>query len=143
LISYSSTETSDNITSENIRQFVESQGIVVLFQQLSPGIRGSTFKKKGIQYIIVNANDPPERQNFTIAHEYCEIQLESNKDLSLDERHQLANTMAGELLLPTAEFEPAAALTSDLHTLKRCSRVSVMKLLRADWFAVNRLWFQF
>jgi Zn-dependent peptidase ImmA (M78 family) len=115
---YSFTEILNKPNADQIRRFVESKGIAVLFRQLAPGIRGSTFKKNGKQYIIVNKLDSPERQNFTIAHEYCEIQLENKTDLPLDEQHQLANIMAGELLLPDDEFKPAVN-RYDLHELKK------------------------
>lgn len=102
----------------SIQEKVHQQGIEILYQSVGPGIRGSTFQKDNQWYIVVNRHDPPERQNFTIAHEYFEIQLDDRQDLSLDEKHQLANRMAAEFLLPDAAFG-ALALTKNLHELKQ------------------------
>ena len=102
----------------SIQEKVHQQGIEILYQSVGPGIRDSTFQKDNQWYIVVNRHDPPERQNFTIAHEYFEIQLNDRQDLSLDEKHHLANRMAAEFLLQDAAFE-ALALTKNLHELKQ------------------------
>jgi len=102
----------------SIQEKVHQQGIEILYQCVGPGIRGSTFQKDNQWYIVVNRHDPPERQNFTIAHEYFEIQLNDRQDLSLDAKHQLANRMAAEFLLPDSTFG-ALALTKNLHELKQ------------------------
>lgn len=102
----------------SIQEKVNRQGIEILYQSVGAGIRGSTFQKSDQWYIVVNRHDPLERQNFTIAHEYFEIQLNDRQDLSLDEKHHLANKMAAEFLLPDATFG-VLALTKNLHELKQ------------------------
>jgi len=101
----------------HIREFIENEGIKILFRTLIPGTRGSMFQKENQWYIVVNRHDPPERQNFTIAHEYCEIQLHDDPGLTKDEKHRRANQAASELLLPQETFGQAVH-KMDLHALK-------------------------
>lgn len=101
----------------NIRDFVTEKGIRILFNPLSSGMRGSTFQKDGKWIIVINEKDPVERQNFTIAHEYCEILLYDDPSLTNDEKHQQANHMASELLLPDDLFRNQLS-EPDLHRLK-------------------------
>lgn len=96
---------------------VKQEGIKILFQNLSPGLRGSVFQKKGQWYIIVNQADSIERRNFTIAHEYFEIQLFKREDISTDDKHHLANQMASEYFLPEEAFAEAVH-KNDLFELK-------------------------
>ncbi|MFC1732858.1 ImmA/IrrE family metallo-endopeptidase [candidate division KSB1 bacterium] len=102
----------------SIREFVAQKGIIVRYEMLNPGLRGCTFQKNGQWYIVVNRDDTFERQNFTIAHEYGEILLSDNNELTKDEKHRRANQLASELLLPADEFEEAVH-RSDLHELKQ------------------------
>ncbi|MFC1477573.1 ImmA/IrrE family metallo-endopeptidase [candidate division KSB1 bacterium] len=101
----------------NIRQIVEQKGIHVRFERLSGNLRGSMFRKDNEWYILVNEEDPPERQNFTIAHEYAEILLNDEPGILLDEKHRQANRMAAELLLPEDVFRNSLC-EKDLHALK-------------------------
>lgn len=101
-----------------IEEKVQEENISILYENLSPGLRGSVFQKQGRWFIIVNRNDPFERQRFTIAHEYFEIQLYARSDLSPDEKHNFANKLASEFLLPKEEFEQVVH-TKDIHELKK------------------------
>jgi len=100
-----------------IREIISDKGIDIRFEKLSPGLRGCSFVKGGKRYILVNENDPFERQNFTIAHEYYELILDEEPHLTLDEKHRLANRKASELLLPKNSFGDAVH-SCDLHELK-------------------------
>lgn len=102
---------------QKIREFVTGKGIRIIAESLSSGMRGSTFQKNGIWYILINRDDPEERQNFTIAHEYSEIQLYDDPSLDNNEKHHLANRMASELLLPEETFGTLVH-ELDLHQLK-------------------------
>ena len=110
--------TCKTMSETGIQERVRQQGIEILYRSVRPGIRGSTFQKGDQWYIVVNRHDSPERRNFTIAHEYFEIQLNDRQDLSLDEKHHLASKMVAEFLLPDETFG-ASALTKNLHELKQ------------------------
>ena len=101
-----------------IEEKVKQDGINILYQNLSPGLRGSVFQKEGHWYIIVNQDDSDERRNFTIAHEYFEIQLYERNDISIDDKHYLANQMASEYFLPEDTFGEAVH-ENNLFELKR------------------------
>lgn len=90
-----------------IEEKVTREGIKILYRNLSPGLRGSVFQKNGQWFIIVNQDDSVERKNFTIAHEYFEIQLFEREDISNDEKHHFANQMASEYFLPEDAFSEA------------------------------------
>jgi len=85
-------------------KLVEEKNITVKEKMLSDNERGAAFRKNGKWFIILNKLDTPERKNFTIAHELAEIELYYRKDLTLDEKHRLANERASDILLPEKQF---------------------------------------
>ncbi|MFC1555586.1 ImmA/IrrE family metallo-endopeptidase [candidate division KSB1 bacterium] len=102
----------------NIREKIDKLGLRVLYEELNPGIRGFLSEINGIWHVIVNKNDPPERQNFTLAHEYFEYTFKDDTELLPEEKHRKADICASELLLPEESFKPAAA-EFGLHELKK------------------------
>jgi Zn-dependent peptidase ImmA (M78 family) len=101
-----------------IEAYVDHVGAVLRRDEtLDADEPGWSFCNKGKQYICVNANDPPERQRFTICHELAHIVLglpsehgqgawwsytkRSVNEISCD-------VFAAELLLPYGLFKPLA-----------------------------------
>lgn len=89
----------------DVYMLAKERGIVILQEENPAPVRGSVFKINGIWHITVDPDDTIERQNFTIAHEIAETELYDAPDLSPDEKHVLANRIAGELLLPDDPFK--------------------------------------
>ncbi|MHB1777992.1 MAG: ImmA/IrrE family metallo-endopeptidase [Acidimicrobiales bacterium] len=99
---------------------------------------GYSFSHKGKQYIILNANDIPERQRFTACHEIGHIVLglsSSHEGLrwSYEKRPEseiFCDVFASELLLPHRFFKPLVDKTefgfSELDVLAQRFEASVM-----------------
>ncbi len=94
------------------------RGIQIIRKNLGYGLRGSSFRKNGNWIVILNNTDSVERQNFTLAHELSEIELDPRIDLDLNEKHKTANRMASELLLPEDNFK-SLVFKYGLYTLKK------------------------
>lgn len=74
---------------------------------------GHTLTLSGQRCIIVNANDPPERQRFTVCHEIAHIVLDLQTDhagrgivFGRSPNEILCDVFAAELLLPCHLFKP-------------------------------------
>ena len=94
-----------------------SRNITVLTEGVPADVKGVAFQRGDCWYIMVSPHLTREQQNFVMAHELAEIEFNEREDLSLDERHQLANHRAGEILLPEEEFGMAVH-QHDLDMLK-------------------------
>jgi hypothetical protein len=86
-------------------------------KSMGPDEAGSSFEMNGIHFISVNANDKPERQNFTICHELAHIILGLPSDHGSSPWWSYAgrppnevacDVFAAELLLPYQLFKPLA-----------------------------------
>ena len=100
-----------------LTKLLSSKGIKVQLKNLQNDERGYVLKRNSSWKIIVNKNDPVERQNFTIVHEYFEIELYDRLDRSLDEKDNLANKLASEFHLPSDIFK-SKLNTNNLLELK-------------------------
>jgi len=114
----------------DIRKKAEEMGVTILEEENPSDMRGTAFKVEGKWYITVNPNDTEERKNFTIAHELAEIILYDNNELTIDEKHKMANNMAAEFLMPGIDFKKAL-FRSDLYELKKlysnCSHEAIAR----------------
>lgn len=90
---------------EDLFHYAQEKGIKILLSDTINDTRGAIFKKNGQWYIQIDSHDTVERQCFTIAHELAEIELHDVPDFSIDEKHQMANYRAGEILLPDEIFK--------------------------------------
>ena len=102
----------------DIRKKAEEMGVTILEEENPSDMRGTAFKVEGKWYITINPNDTEERKNFTIAHELAEIILYDNNELTIDEKHKMANNMAAEFLMPEMDFKKVL-FHSDLYELKK------------------------
>ena len=102
----------------DIRKKAEEMGVTILEEENPSDMRGTTFKIKGKWYITVNPDDTEERKNFTIAHELAEIILHDNNELTIDEKHKMADYMAAEFLMPEIDFKKVL-FNNDLYELKK------------------------
>jgi len=114
----------------DIRKKAEEMGVTILEEENPSGMRGTAFKVNGKWYITVNPNDTEERKNFTIAHELAEIILYDNDELTIDEKHKMANNMAAEFLMPEIDFKKVL-FHNDLYELKKlysnCSHEAIAR----------------
>ena len=101
----------------HLNELLTKKVIEVQLKDLRNDERGYALKHNGLWNVIVNKYDSIKRQNFTIAHEYFEIELYNRLDLSLDEKDKLANELASEFLLPADKIN-SALKTHNLHKLK-------------------------
>lgn len=53
----------------DVTALAQAEGFEVKFKELPVGEAGSTLERRGKRYILVNEQDPPMRQRFTILHE--------------------------------------------------------------------------
>ena len=89
----------------DLYKLAQEKNITIIEKLLPDNKRGAVFQKSGQWYIALNQLDTPERKNFTIAHEIAEIELFDRDDLTIDEKHRLANIRASEILLPDEHFK--------------------------------------
>ena len=80
-------------------------GVFIIEQDNYTDTRGAVFRAGNKWYITINANDTEERKNFSIAHELGEIILYDNNELSNDDKHKIANSIAAEMLMPEDKFK--------------------------------------
>ena len=91
-------------------------GFTLLPVDLDDSLRGCVSVFNNIKVILVNQNDRPERQNFTIAHEIGHyVHNHLNESEQTWEQEEEANIFAADLLLDPAElrglaYEPLDAL---------------------------------
>ncbi len=99
-----------------IDKLVENAGLKILYKPLDNSISGVlATTDKGSKYIIVNSNHSPNRQRFSLAHEFAHYLLHRktaeifvNSLLFRDEKSSTgadkieveANKLAAELLMP-------------------------------------------
>jgi len=102
----------------DIRKKAEEMGVTILEEENPSDTSGTAFKVEDKWYITVNPNDTEERKNFTIAHELAETILYGNNELTIDEKHKMANHMAAEFLMPECDFKEAL-FSNDLYALKK------------------------
>lgn len=102
----------------DVRKKAEEMGITILEEDSPSDVKGTAFKIGEKWYITVNPQDTEERKSFTIAHEIAEIMLYDDKELSNDDKHKIANFIAGEILMPKEEFKKDI-YQNDLYQLKK------------------------
>jgi hypothetical protein len=90
---------------------------VKLDKSMGPDEAGSSFEVNGKRFICVNANDNPERRNFTVCHELAHIILGLPSEHGASPWWSYAkrspneiacDICAAELLLPYHSFKPLA-----------------------------------
>lgn len=138
-----------------IERIVKARGIVLQYAPLDDEISGMAFIRDGVSIIGVNALHHPNRQRFTIAHEFghhvlhpdqlrSEVHLDkafrvlmrdNMTSQGIDRQEIEANAFASELLMPTVflhDLVDAAGLDLDdderLEALARKFRVSTSAL---------------
>ena len=106
----------------NVEKLARLAGATVLLVHYKGELAGSVIRLPGKIIIGVNAEQPPNRQRFTIAHELGHLLLHEGKQVHLDERLRVnlrnatsslavdpdemeANQFAAELLMPEAFLE--------------------------------------
>ena len=89
----------------DVQAIVKKRGLV-LNENVLEGRRGQNFRFRGKNFIEVDARDRRVRQNFTIAHEILEVELEKITQKSA-ERHRMASVFAPCLLMPSNWFQRA------------------------------------
>lgn len=89
----------------DLYKLAEEKNITIIEKLLPDNKRGAAFKKNDRWYITLNRLDTPERKNFTIAHEIAEIELFDRDDITIDEKHRLANIRASQIMLPEEHFK--------------------------------------
>lgn len=111
-----------------IAQLVESHGIEVVREAAGPDLAGMLVVDDDVSVIVVNADDAPYRQMFTLAHELGHYLLHRPTGAAAfhrDERSRTgtdrveidANTFAAEVLMPEAAVRMHAGdLSVDLAT---------------------------
>jgi Zn-dependent peptidase ImmA (M78 family)/transcriptional regulator with XRE-family HTH domain len=113
---------------------VESAGIVVVYSDMGGSqVAGVTYAVPGLPRIVmINRNDPADRQRFTLAHELGHIVMHEVPDPKMEEQ---ANDFASFLLVPRQDLKRSIAGRrvdiSLLGALKREWRVSMAGLLMA------------
>lgn len=103
----------------------------------SPTIRGLAFKKDGKTMIYVNANDPPNRRRFTLAHELGHAVLhfrESPNGKFVDTDAEFLFRASGQFAAGEEDIEAnqfAAAVLMDEGLVKeRCGQKTAEELAR-------------
>ena len=102
----------------NIREKANEMGVVIVEKESIPSVLGASFQKNGKWHIMLDASYGEERKNFTIAHELAEIILYDENELTIDEKHNKANHLAAELLMPGELFRQDV-FKNDLYQLKK------------------------
>ncbi len=138
-----------------VERIVRSRGIVLQYAPLADELSGMAFIRDGVRIIGVNALHHPNRQRFTIAHEFAHHELHADllhgtvhldksfrvlmrddvAGMGVDSREIQANAFASELLMPRGLVEgllDEAGLDLDdderLEALAKRFRVSVSAL---------------
>lgn len=124
---------------EDLVRVAEANGIMVVMLPSTPGFQGVSIRdsrKELPPIVFVSADDPMDRQRWTIAHEIGHILLHHHQrvlDLTEDEIEDEADAFAGEFLMPAHEIRPHFSWKThlpELAQLKLHWRVSMAALLR-------------
>jgi Zn-dependent peptidase ImmA (M78 family) len=125
---------------DDLVHLVESNGIMVVMLPGSQGFQGVSIRdvRKDLPPVIfVSAEDPADRQRWTIAHELGHIVLHHHLQTlaaeSEDEIEYEADDFAGELLMPAHEIRHQFAYKTglaELAQLKLHWRTSMAALIR-------------
>ncbi|MGB1583763.1 MAG: ImmA/IrrE family metallo-endopeptidase [Solirubrobacterales bacterium] len=121
----------DEPLNKDILELVEGDlGIPVCVMEMPEGVAGAYLKKRGQNFIFLQATDFPTRQRFTLSHEVGHHVLnhkgrvEDSKDVGgnpVDPNEQQANYFASEFLHPVEAVKEwlarNAAESFDLRTL--------------------------
>lgn len=91
----------------NLKSLLRKLNILTLFRPLSDNFYGmSLLSPSGLNFILINSNNPKGRQHFTIAHELYHLFLDENpcphicKEEGKDIQEINANMFASALLMP-------------------------------------------
>lgn len=118
---------------------LETTGVGVFLVPLgSDGLAGAYSLDRGVGFLLVNSNQAPVRQRFTLAHEFAHHRLGHGSiyDITIDQassdpREAQANRLAGAFLMPRAAIsrwlDDGDCPEIDLETLVRM----------AAWFGVS------
>jgi Zn-dependent peptidase ImmA (M78 family)/transcriptional regulator with XRE-family HTH domain len=125
---------------EDLTQLVESNGILVVMLPSAEGFQGVSIRdaRKDLPPVIfLSADDPVDRQRWTMAHEVGHIvlhhHLPSVGNHTEDELEDEANEFAGEFLMPANEIRHQFTWRTDLAELAQMKlhwRTSMMALIR-------------
>jgi Zn-dependent peptidase ImmA (M78 family) len=103
---------------EDAWRIVEAQGVEVGLIGLPPGVSGIMLSQEGSDpFILVNADEPPIRWTFSVAHEYAHVLLDrddvpgmvTRADDDAAFREIRANAFASTFLAPAAGIEERLA----------------------------------
>jgi Zn-dependent peptidase ImmA (M78 family)/transcriptional regulator with XRE-family HTH domain len=87
---------------DNLTDYCERAGILVIWCDLEKGIDGVTMKTRDLPpCIFLNKNAPPDRMRFSLAHELGHAIMHR---IPTDQIEDEANAFAGELLVPERLF---------------------------------------
>jgi Zn-dependent peptidase ImmA (M78 family) len=106
----------------DVLELVESDGMGVAILDLGDGVAGAYLRPLGAALAFVNGADPPQRQRFTLAHEYGHHRLGHAErvdappalvDFTTEPDEVQANVFAAEFLMPRAAAARWAARNVD------------------------------
>ncbi len=87
---------------ENLTDYCERAGILVIWCELEKGIDGVTMSVRDLPpCIFLNQSAPPDRMRFSLAHELGHVIMHR---VPTDHIEEEANAFAGELLVPEKQF---------------------------------------
>lgn len=87
---------------ENLTDYCERAGILVIWCDLESGIDGVTMKVRDLPpCIFLNRNAPPDRMRASLAHELGHVIMHS---IPTDTMEDEANAFAAELMVPERQF---------------------------------------
>jgi len=119
----------------NLVEVLEDRGLLILYSDAYEKIDGMAVpSSEDLPIIFLNNSMPPDRQRFTLAHEFGHIVMHGSvfptEEIDVEKQ---ADTFASEFLMPSSEFSLVNLgfhiTLSDLANLKRywyCSMASIL-----------------
>jgi Zn-dependent peptidase ImmA (M78 family) len=126
----------------NIKRLLLRLNILTLFKSLDDTFSGMCLKRDGNKFILVNADHPVGRQNFTIGHEFFHLFVQKSFEIHLcnpgsnlaSKQEKDADFFSSVLLMP--EMGIKKMITEPEITKKKVSLATVLKL--EQYFGVSR-----
>ncbi|MDF3982176.1 ImmA/IrrE family metallo-endopeptidase [Luteibacter sp. PPL554] len=109
----------------DVMALAQAEGFQVLQKDLGDGESGSTVERRGQRYIWVNANEPAQRQRFTVLHEIA------HHVLKLPSVHGQASR-ADDATLPSPRRRPEEEVACDAFASECLVPYAVLKPSIAD-----------
>jgi len=118
----------------NIKQLLLKLNILTLFKPLGDSFSGMCLKRGENKFILINANHPVGRQNFTIAHEFFHLFVQKSFEIHLcnsgsnttSKQEKDADYFASVLFMP--EMGIKKMIPEPEITKKKVSLASILKL---------------